>query len=102
MTIATHASSRPRETSATSAAMISSLSARGSISLPNVVTEFRDRARRPSSASVRDATANTIAANRSPRPVFSSSATTSTGTSRIRTTVSTLGTLSGTIADVTR
>ena len=45
ITIATQASSRPSETSATSAAMISSLSAIGSISLPNVVTQLRDRAR---------------------------------------------------------
>ena len=49
-------------------------------------------------ASVSEATANTIAASRSPPLVFSSSATTSTGTSRIRTTVRTLGTLSGTTA----
>ena len=45
MTIATHAATRSSETSATSAAMISSLSAIGSISLPNVVTELRERAR---------------------------------------------------------
>ena len=45
MTIATHAASRCSETSETSAAMISSLSASGSISLPNVVTALRERAR---------------------------------------------------------
>ena len=45
MTIATHAGSRPRETSESSAAMISSLSARGSMSLPKVVTDPRVRAR---------------------------------------------------------
>ena len=45
ITIATHASRRPSETSATSAAMISSLSAIGSINLPKVVIELRARAR---------------------------------------------------------
>ena len=45
ITIATHASNRPSETSTTSAAMIRSLSAIGSISFPNVVTELRDLAR---------------------------------------------------------
>src|SRR4051794_36875577 len=95
MTIATHASRRSSETSATSAAMTSSLSATGSMSLPNVVTELRERAIQPSTRSVSEAMANTIAASRSPLGVSSSSATTSTGTSRMRTTVRTLGTLSG-------
>ncbi len=45
ITIATHAGRRPRETRESRAAMISSLSARGSINLPNVVTEPRERAR---------------------------------------------------------
>ena len=45
ITIATHASTRFSDTSATSAATISSLSASGSISLPNVVTVWRERAR---------------------------------------------------------
>ncbi len=45
MTIATHAARRPSDTSESSAAMISSLSASGSISLPKVVTESRARAR---------------------------------------------------------
>src|SRR3954452_9342280 len=40
MTIATQAGSRPSETSETSAATTSSLSATGSMSLPNVVIEF--------------------------------------------------------------
>jgi len=44
ITIATHADSRSRETSATSAAVISSLSASGSISLPNAVSALRRRA----------------------------------------------------------
>ncbi len=44
ITIATHAASRPSETSETSAAMISTLSASGSISFPNVVTSWRRRA----------------------------------------------------------
>ena len=44
ITIATQAGSRPSETSETSAAVISSLSASGSISLPKVVTESRERA----------------------------------------------------------
>ena len=48
MTIATHASRRFSETSESSAAMINSLSASGSISLPNVVIDPRARARRPS------------------------------------------------------
>jgi len=47
---------------------------------------------------VHDATTNTMAASRSPPLVFSSSATTSTGTSRIRINVRTLGTLRGKIA----
>ena len=45
ITIATHASSRPSDTRATSAAMIRSLSAIGSISFPTVVTQLRERAR---------------------------------------------------------
>ena len=45
ITIATHAASRCSETSEISAATISSLSASGSISLPNVVIESRARAR---------------------------------------------------------
>src|SRR5438094_9525554 len=44
-------------------------------------------------ASVSDAIANTIAASTSPSFVWSSSATTSTGTSRIRRSVRTLGPL---------
>ena len=45
ITIATHAARRCSETSAISAATISSLSASGSISLPKFVTEPRARAR---------------------------------------------------------
>ena len=45
ITIATHAASRLSETSAMSAAMISNLSAIGSISFPNVVIALRERAR---------------------------------------------------------
>ena len=45
ITIATQAASRCSETSEISAATISSLSASGSMSLPKVVTELRDRAR---------------------------------------------------------
>ncbi len=45
ITIATHAASRCSETSAISAATINSLSASGSISLPNVVIYPRARAR---------------------------------------------------------
>ena len=45
ITIATHAASRPSETSESSAATISSLSASGSISLPKVVIDPRVRAR---------------------------------------------------------
>ena len=45
ITIATQASSRSSETSETRAPMISSLSASGSISLPKVVTELRERAK---------------------------------------------------------
>ena len=45
ITIATHAARRCSETSEMSAATISSLSASGSMSLPNVVTEWRARAR---------------------------------------------------------
>ena len=48
-------------------------------------------------ASVKEAAANTIAASRSPPLVFSSRATTTTGTSRILMTVRTLGTFSGTM-----
>ena len=45
ITIATHAASRCSDTREISAATISSLSASGSMSLPNVVTESRARAR---------------------------------------------------------
>ena len=45
ITIATQAASRSSETSETSAAVISSLSASGSISLPKVVTASRERAK---------------------------------------------------------
>ena len=45
ITIAIHAARRCSETSEISAATISSLSASGSISLPKVVTELRERAR---------------------------------------------------------
>ncbi len=84
-----------------SAAMISSLSASGSISLPNVVTESCARARRPSRKSVTDASTNTIAASTSPPGVLPSSATTSTGTSMMRATVSTLGRFTGnTVANI--
>ena len=44
ITIATHAASRSRLTSAISAAAISSLSAIGSMTLPNVVIDSRERA----------------------------------------------------------
>src|SRR3954465_7454533 len=98
MTIATHAASRSSETSATSAAMTSSLSAIGSMSLPNVDTFPRERASQPSTQSVAEATAKTIAASRSPLGVSSSSAATTTGTSRMRSTVRTLGTLGASIA----
>src|SRR4051794_25247243 len=98
MTMATQAASRPSDTSASSAPMTRSLSASGSMSLPKVVIDWRRRASQPSTASVIDATANTIAASRSPLGVWSSSATTSTGTSRMRSTVRTLGTLIGNIA----
>ena len=77
-----------------SAATISSLSATGSISLPNVVTA-RCAARQPAVDRVghrRDREDD--AASRSPLLVASSSATTSTGTSRIRSSVSALGTFS--------
>src|SRR3954453_15501293 len=75
--------------------MRTSLSATRTISLPKVVPALRERAIQPSTRAVSDATAKTIAASRSPFGVSSSSATTSTGTSRMRTTVRTLGTLSG-------
>ena len=45
ITIATQAARRSSETSETSAATINSLSASGSISLPNVVTASRERAK---------------------------------------------------------
>src|SRR5918994_446873 len=77
--------------------MISSLWASGSISLPNVVTARRRRAMWPSSLSVTAARANTTAASTSPSGVSSSSATTITGTARMRSTVSTLGRLIGNI-----
>src|ERR1700716_3435008 len=98
MTIATQAARRPSDTSASSAPMTSSLSASGSMSLPKVVIDWRRRASQPSTASVIEATANTMAASRSPFGVWSSSATTSTGTSRMRRTVRTFGTLIGNIA----
>ena len=44
ITIATHAATRSSDTSEISAAAISSLSAIGSITLPNVVTDSRERA----------------------------------------------------------
>src|SRR5256714_739199 len=102
ITIATHAAKRPSETRVSRAPMTSSLSASGSISLPKVVIDWRRRASQPSTASVIDATANTIAASRSPLGVWSSSATTSTGTSRMRSTVRTFGTLIGNIASPSR
>jgi hypothetical protein len=94
ITMATQADTRFNETSETSAAVISSLSASGSMSLPNVETLLRRRAIQPSSASVNDATANTVAASASPPPASCSSAATRTGTSRIRRTVRTFGRLS--------
>src|ERR1700724_372057 len=48
--------------------------------------------------SVSEASANTTAASTSPAGVLPSSATTSTGTSMMRSTVRTLGTLSGNIS----
>ena len=66
ITIATQASRRPSETSESSAAMIRSLSASGSISLPKVVIDPRARARRPSTKSVSEASAKTTAASTSP------------------------------------
>jgi hypothetical protein len=62
--------------------------------LPNVVIESRARARYPSTKSVSEARANTIAARMSPFVVCPSSATISTGTSRMRTTVRKFGQLS--------
>src|SRR5215216_937368 len=103
ITIATHAARRSSETSETSAEVTSSLSASGSISLPNVVTSLVRRAIQPSSASVKLATTNTIAASRSPLPMPDSSAATSTGTSRIRKTVRRFGTVgSNTRGEVSR
>ena len=98
ITIATQPGRRSSETRATSAAMISSLSAIGSMSLPKVVIALRERASQPSIASVSEASAKTIAASRSPWSVSSSSATTSTGTSRMRASVRTLGALTGNTA----
>ena len=70
ITIATHALTRSSETRLTSAAVTSSLSASGSISLPNVVTLFWRRAIQPSRASVNDASAKTAAASRVPAPAL--------------------------------
>src|SRR6476469_5134146 len=95
ITIATQAASRSRETRETRAPMISSLSASGSISLPKVVTEPRERAKYPSRPSVSAARAKTAAARASPLGVSPSRATTTTGTARMRRRVRALGRLSG-------
>ena len=97
ITIATQASTRSRLTSASSAAAISSLSAIGSITLPNVVIDSRERAMYPSRPSVSAASTNTAAAIVGPLGISSVSATTSTGTSRMRSRVRTFGRLSGNI-----
>jgi hypothetical protein len=76
--------------------MTSSLSATGSMTLPKVVTSCRERASRPSRTSDAAAMANTVAATSEPFGVSSSSAATTTGTSRMRTTVRALGRLIGT------
>src|SRR5215204_4059638 len=94
ITIAIQAASRLSETSAIRAAAISSLSAIGSISFPNVVTASLCLAMYPSSVSVSAASAKTPAAIASPLGVSSSRATTTTGTSRMRRTVSAFGRLS--------
>ena len=87
----------------TSAAVTSSLSASGSMSLPNVVVRLRRRAIQPSSASVIDARTNTMAARASPLPASCNSAATRTGTSRMRRTVRTFGKLSSnTVPNVTQ
>ena len=97
ITIATHAARRCSDTSEISAATISSLSASGSISLPNVVIE---------SARAREVAVDEVRQRRQrehdrrehvARGVLPSSATTSTGTSMIRSTVSRLGRFSGNI-----
>src|SRR5258706_9643 len=85
-------------TSEISAAVINSLSASGSMTCPNAVTCFRRRARYPSSQSVSDArpkmAAPTISFGtpRIRRPSnFVSSTTTSSGTRKMRVTVSEFG-----------
>ena len=103
MTIATHAASRSCDTSATSAAMISSLSAIGSMSLPNVVIALRR---------AREVAVHRVGRRREPeddrreqvavRRDSSSSATTSTGTSRIRSSVRTFGRFSSNTTPATR
>src|SRR5919109_1018434 len=98
ITIATHPARRSSETSETSAATIRSLSASGSISFPNTVTSSRRRAMYPSRPSVKAASANTPAASASPFGVSPRSATTITGTARMRSRVRTFGRLSGTIS----
>src|SRR5215210_8010116 len=95
ISIATQAASRSRLTSEISAAAIISLSATGSMTLPKLVTAWRERAMYPSSPSVSAAIANTTAAIVEPPGVSTVSATTTTGTSRMRTRVSALGRLSG-------
>src|SRR3954447_17869563 len=97
ITIAAHGATRSSDTSVISAAAISSLSAIGSMTFPNVVIERRDRAMYPSRPSVMAAAAKTMAATTEPLGVASSSATTSTGTSRMRKSVRTFGTFSGNI-----
>ena len=77
--------------------MISSLSASGSISLPNCVTSERRRASQPSSASVAEAITNTIAASRSDSASVERSSAASTGMSEMRTSVRTFAALSGSI-----
>src|SRR4051794_41016430 len=95
ITIATHAATRCRLTSVISAAAISSLSAIGSITFPNVVMSLRERAMYPSSPSVSAASANTAAASADAFGVADRSATTSTGTSRILSRVRRFGTFRG-------
>src|SRR4051794_13204835 len=98
MIMATHAGTRSSDTSVMSAAAISSLSAIGSITLPKLVIDLRERAMYPSRPSVIAAAAKTTAATTDPFGVASSSATTSTGTSRMRNSVRTFGRFSGNIA----
>src|SRR5918999_5148324 len=93
ITIATQACTRSSATSDTSALVTSSLSASGSINLPKFDSLLARRASQPSSASVKLARMNTPAASASLENSDSISAT-STGTSRIRKTVRTFGTLS--------